>query len=146
MSSKEQKTDSALLETLRRAGYKITPARVAVLETIEQEGDHLHPAEILANARRRYPALGRATVYRTLDLLTQLGIVRPIYVGEEGPTYIRSRGGHHHLVCSRCGLIQDFDTCTSDEIADELAARFNFKISSHLLEFYGLCAACRSEN
>jgi len=146
MDTNIHQTDPALLKRLRNAGYKITPARVAVLETIEQEGEHLHPAEILATAKQRYPGLGRATVYRTLELLTQLGIVRPIYVGEEGPTYIRSRGGHHHLVCSRCGLIQDFDSCSSDEIADELATRFNFEISSHLLEFYGLCANCRVNN
>jgi Fe2+ or Zn2+ uptake regulation protein len=146
MSSNAPHTEPALLEMLRDAGYKITPARVAVLETIEQEGEHLHPAEILATARQHYPALGRATVYRTLELLTQLGIVRPIYVGEAGPTYIRSSGGHHHLVCSRCGLIQDFDSCSSDEIAEELSTRFNFEISSHLLEFYGLCAKCRVDN
>ena len=132
-----------LLDELRGAGYKITPARVAVLEVIQQEGEHLHPAEILAKAKLRYPALGRATVYRTLELLTQLGIVRPIYVGEAGPTYIRSSGGHHHLVCSRCGMVQDFDHCSSDEIARELSEEFDFQISSHLLEFYGLCARCR---
>lgn len=146
MSSTTAPSVLALLEILRNAGYKITPARVAVVETIQQEGEHLHPAEILATAKKRYPALGRATVYRTLELLTQLGVVRPIYVGEEGPTYIRSSGGHHHLVCSRCGLIQDFDHCTSDEIAHELAERYDFTISSHLLEFYGLCANCREEN
>lgn len=146
MGSHTSPADPALLETLRNAGYKVTPARVAVLETIELEGEHLHPAEILATAKKRYPALGRATVYRTLELLTQLGIVRPIYVGEEGPTYIRSSGGHHHLVCSRCGLIQDFDNCSSDEIARELSDRFDFQISSHLLEFYGLCASCRTDD
>ncbi len=58
---------------LRAAGYKITPPRLAVLEVIEQEGEHLNPNEILAQARAIHPALGRATVYRFLELLTQLG-------------------------------------------------------------------------
>lgn len=131
-------------ELLRAAGYKVTPAREAVLESIPQAGEHLNPAEILEQGRARYPALGRATVYRTLELLTSLGIVRPIYIGEAGPTYIRSQGGHHHLVCSRCGVMVDFDRCIADEMMAELHARFGFTITSHLLEFYGLCPACQA--
>ena len=132
-----------LIERLRRAGYKITPPRMAVLEIIQQESEHLHPHEILEQAKTIHPALGRATVYRTLELLTQLGIVRPIYVGESGPTYIRAEGGHHHLVCSHCGRIVDFEQCVANEIARELTERFEFQITSHLLEFYGVCADCQ---
>ncbi len=131
-----------ILARLRLAGYKITPPRLAVLEVIEQKGEHLNPNEILEQAKAIHPALGRATVYRTLDLLTQLGVVRPIYVGESGPTYIRADGNHHHLVCSRCGQVVDFDQCVADQMTHELSARFGFEIMSHLLEFYGLCAKC----
>ena len=127
---------------LRDAGYKITPARLAVLEVVAQKGGHLNPAGVFEQARQRYPALGRATVYRTLELLTQLGLVRPIYVGDDGPTYIRAAGGHHHLVCARCGKVVDFERCVVDEMERELADRFGFVITSHLLEFYGVCAAC----
>jgi Fe2+ or Zn2+ uptake regulation protein len=104
----------------------------------------LNPAQIFAKAQAHYPGLGRATVYRTLELLTQLGLVRPIYVGEHGLTYIRAQGGHHHFVCARCGLFVDFDRCTADEIAADLAERFGFVISGHLLEFYGLCPHCKA--
>jgi len=136
-------TDSVLLQQLRSAGYKVTPARQAVLQVMEQEGVHLDPTEILLQAQIIYPAIGRATVYRTLELLTQLNIVRPIYVGEHGPTYIRTAGGHHHLVCSHCGTVIDFDQCVADEMAAELAERFGFQIQSHLLEFYGQCETCQ---
>lgn len=132
-----------LVERLRSAGYKITPPRLAVLEVISQEGEHLNPNEILDRAQALRPGLGRATVYRTLEVLTQLCIVRPIYVGESGPMYIRAEGGHHHLVCSACGRIVDFDQCVAEGMAQELRERFDFEITSHLLEFYGLCAACR---
>jgi Fur family ferric uptake transcriptional regulator len=132
-----------LAERLRCAGYKITPPRLAVLEVISQEGEHLNPNEILDQAQAIRPGLGRATVYRTLEILTQLGIVRPIYVGESGPMYIRAEGGHHHLVCSECGCIIDFDQCAAEEMVHELCERFDFEITSHLLEFYGVCAACR---
>ena len=132
-----------IVHRLRHAGYKITPPRLAVLEVIEQKGEHLNPNEILEQARTIHAAIGRATVYRTLELLTQLGIVRPIYVGETGPTYIRADGNHHHLVCSGCGIVVDFEQCVADQMTQDLVDRFGFQISSHLLEFYGLCAKCR---
>jgi Fe2+ or Zn2+ uptake regulation protein len=134
-----------LVERLRTAGYKITPPRLAVLEVIQQKGEHLNPNEVLEQAKAIHPALGRATVYRTLELLTQLGIVRPIYVGESGPTYIRADGNHHHLVCARCGMVVDFDRCVADEMTEELTTRFGFAITSHLLEFYGFCPDCQTE-
>ena len=133
-----------VIDRLRAAGYKITPPRLAVLEVIEQKGEHLNPNEILEQAKAIHPALGRATVYRTLELLTQLGVVRPIYVGETGPTYIRADGNHHHLVCSSCGVVIDFDQCVADQMTNDLNARFGFQIQSHLLEFYGLCVGCQS--
>lgn len=136
-------TQNSLVQRLRDAGYKITPPRLAVLQVIEQEGGHLDPAQILRRAQEIHPAIGRATVYRTLELLTQLNIVRPIYVGEHGPTYIRAEGGHHHLVCSTCGIVIDFDQCMAGEMTRDLTDRFGFQIQSHLLEFYGLCAKCQ---
>ena len=135
-----------LTARLRLAGYKLTPPRLAVLQVIFGDGGHLNPAEILERARAIHPSVGRASIYRTLELLTQLGLIRPIYLGENGPIYIHAEGGHHHLVCSTCGKVIDFDQCTADQIADELAARYGFTIHSHLLEFYGLCANCEKVN
>jgi Fur family ferric uptake transcriptional regulator len=133
---------SKLILRLREAGYKITPPRLAVLEVIQREGEHLNPQEILEQVQAIHPQTGRATVYRTLELLTNLGIVRPIYVGDSGPTYIRAEGGHHHLVCSCCGRVVDFEQCVADSMERDLEERFGFRIQSHLLEFYGLCADC----
>ncbi len=137
-----------LIEQLRRAGYKITPPRRAILEAIEEGGEHLAPMDILDRARESYPKIGRATVYRTLDLLMQLGVIRPIYMGNEGgihgPSYfIRATGGHHHMVCNRCSKVIDFDRCVAEELTADLAARYGFAAQSHLLEFYGLCAECQ---
>jgi Fur family ferric uptake transcriptional regulator len=135
---------NAYIERLRAAGYKITPPRLAVLQVIDLDGEHLNPGEILARAQAIHPSVGRATVYRTLELLTQLQIVRPIYLAEHGQTYIRAEGGHHHLVCSECGVVVDFDQCMADQMTQELADRFGFAIRSHLLEFYGLCSTCQA--
>ena len=144
--STNQTISPELTTRLRAAGYKITPPRLAVLEVILNQGEHLNPTEILQRARVVHPRVERASIYRTLELLTQLRIVRPIYLGESGPIYIRTEGGHHHLVCSHCGVVIDFEQCSADDLANDLSARFGFTIQSHLLEFYGLCARCKTIN
>ncbi len=131
-----------LIDRLKDAGYKMTPARMAVLQVIDDEHAHLNPNDVLEHARRIYPKLGRATVYRTLELLTELGILRPIYMGESTPRFIRAEGGHHHLVCNDCGEIIEFDECMAGDLTQKLQERFGFEIDSHLLEFYGRCRDC----
>jgi Fur family ferric uptake transcriptional regulator len=137
-------TDSPLARRVREAGFKLTPSRLAVLQVFEQGCDHLNATEIYEHAQAIRPSIGLATIYRALELFTDLGIVRPITVGDGPPTYIRAEGGHHHLVCSKCGTVIEFDECSSGSLAVELAARYDFHIQSHLLEFYGLCADCHT--
>lgn len=128
--------------TVQSAGFKLTPPRQAVLEALESGDGHMTPAEVLGRAQAIYPGLGRATVYRTLELLTSLGVVRPIFLGERGVCLTLAEGGHHHLVCSDCGAVIEFDECAVGELEQELAQRLNFQIRGHLLEFYGLCEQC----
>jgi len=139
------KSDFPLSRRVREAGFKLTPPRLAVLQVVEEDCNHLSTSEIFRRAQLIQPGVGLATVYRALELFTELGIVRPITVGDGPPTYIRAEGGHHHLVCSACGTVIEFDECGSANLAAELAARYNFQIQSHLLEFYGLCANCRPQ-
>lgn len=132
----------AMARRIQTAGFKLTPPRRAVLEALGSGAGHMTPAEVLERAQAIYPSLGRATVYRTLELLTTLGVVRPIFLGERGVCLTLVEGGHHHLVCSDCGAVIEFDQCTVGELEQELAQRLNFQIRGHLLEFYGLCEQC----
>lgn len=138
--------NSPLGQRVRAGGYKLTPPRLAVLQVVEEDCDHLNTGEIFRRAQAIQPGVGLATVYRALEIFTELGIVRPITLGDGPPTYIRAEGGHHHLVCSACGTVIEFDQCSSGTLAQELADRYDFHIQSHLLEFYGLCADCRPQN
>lgn len=130
---------------LREAGYKLTAPRLAVLQVLEAAGAHLRVEEVLERARALYPGLGRATVYRTLALLTELGLLRPLYLGERRARLARVAEGHHHLVCLGCGRSFSFPECPVAEVERLVAERFNFEIKGHLLEFYGLCHDCRRE-
>ena len=130
-------------ERMQLAGYKLTPPRLAVLQVLDETDEHLSRAQILERVQAVQPAIGRATVYRTLELLIRLGVVRPIYLGEQNVCFTRADRGHHHLICSECGQVVEFDECTVGQLQETLAQRLNFDIRGHLLEFYGLCERCQ---
>lgn len=132
-----------LAEQLKANGHKLTPARLAVIEVLEREPEHLNHTQILEEGKKIYPKLSRATVYRTMDLLVELKLVRPLYLNDPTQRFVSAAGGHHHLICTNCDTTYEFDHCTVDELARELSEKYNFQIRNHLLEFQGLCKSCR---
>lgn len=143
MSHVEPRPNPALLERLRAAGFRITPPRQAVLQAFEAGACHLSPDDVLARARRLHPRVGRATVYRTLDLLTRLGITRPFYGKDGRPQFTRIEHGHQHVVCSRCDRVVELEATPFADLVRRVARRTGFTIQSQLLEFYGICRHCR---
>lgn len=147
LATEAQATD--LCASLRRSGHKLTPARLAVLRVLEAEGRHLTPAEVLAQGRGYYPALSRATVYRTLELLTDMGLMRPIYLGERGNHVARVVGGHQHLVCLQCGAVTHLSEAAEaaiERVLSQCLGPADYEVRSFLLELYGRCAACCGES
>lgn len=136
-------TISGLRERLKKAGYKLTPARRAVIEVLESNHDHLSHNEILNEGQKLYARLSRATVYRTMETLVELNLVRSIYLNDPTQRFMSAAGGHHHLICTNCDAVLEFDHCTVDQLSRELAEKFNFQVRNHLLEFQGLCENCQ---
>lgn len=134
-------------ERLRKAGYKLTNARLTVLQAIEDLGGHVTSSDVLDAVAEADSSVGRASVFRTLDLLTQLGIIRPTYVETSAtPEYIMLPGGHHHhIICTNCNRVIEFEDCGLTELQQRLEAEYKLRISGHLLEFYALCEACMSD-
>jgi Fur family ferric uptake transcriptional regulator len=132
-----------LAEKLKQAGYKLTRSRLAVLETLETHPEHLDHAQILKAGRHIYPHLSRATVYRTMELLVELNLFRPLYLSDPTQRFVSAAGGHHHLVCTKCGTIYEFENCHADQLMRELAEKYHFLILNHLVEFQGLCENCQ---
>ncbi|MDX1435459.1 MAG: Fur family transcriptional regulator [Anaerolineales bacterium] len=125
------------------SGYRLTSARRAIIKTLVGTGGHISADELVVIVRESSPQIGRMTVYRTLDLLAELGVVRPIYQGTGAASYILMSGGsHHHMICNRCHDVIEFDHCTAREITKQLSELYRFKVSSHLLEFHGVCQSC----
>lgn len=130
---------------MRRHGYRLTPQRRAVLETIAGTEEHLTPADIHGRSRRDCPGVGLVTVYRTLEVLTGLGLVCEVRTedGRRGYLLTRPLEHHHHLICSSCGKVVEFTECDLSELEERLSQRTGFRIDSHVLEFNGYCPSCQ---
>ena len=125
-----------MIGKMRGAGYKATPQRTAVLRALIAE-QHQSLEEI----RARCPEVGLVTVYRTLDLLNELGLVRRLDLGD-GARYELAEDHHHHMICESCVDISEFDECPLDPTLLPVE-NSDFEIRSHSLEVYGRCAVCR---
>ncbi len=139
--------ESANTRRLRHAGYKLTNARVMVLQVLENSPGHITSADVLEWVHRMDDSIGRASVFRTLDLLTQLNIIRPTYIESSvTPHYVLLPDGHHHhIVCTNCNRTIEFHDCELEQVKARLEARFNVQITGHLLEFFGRCETCAAE-
>lgn len=129
---------------LRTHSLRLTAPRRAVLQVFERHPHrHLVADEVLAAARRHHPGLGRATVYRTLDLLARIGMLRTLPAAEGRTGFACVVGGHQHAVCQSCRRVVELDSRWFRTLAGAVARRTGFSIQSQLLEFIGLCKRCR---
>ena len=130
--------------SLQQRQRKLTRPRQTILDVIAEAGQCLTPAEVYLRAKARYPALGLTTVYRTLDLLVDLGYIQRVHGVERCHSYGATRRTHgHHLVCSGCGSTVEFSDCGLDALVAALQARTGFRVDHHILELCGLCPACQ---
>ena len=129
-----------VIRRLEAQGHRVTPARAAVVAAVLTHTGHFSVEDVMRQAR----AVGRATVFRTMRLLTDLDIACRVLLEDGSLRYrVSRRGHHHHLVCVSCGNVQDLDECAVSGLVRELAATTSYEIEGHWLEFYGRCAACR---
>jgi len=129
---------------LRESGYKLTGARLAVLTALEASDGHLTSSELIERVLALDPSVGRASVFRALELFTRLSLVRPTYLsGSVTPAYVLLPGGHHHhFVCLRCGRVIEVEDCGLLDTSAMIERELGVQITGHLVEFFGLCAAC----
>jgi len=132
----------------RGAGYRLTVPREAILDVLSKTQRHLSAEDIYLAVHKGYPAVGLTTVYRTLELLAQMGMVFKFDFGDGRARYELSIGPkgtrhHHHLVCQQCGAIIDVDESTLARLQDVLLARYDFRASLRHVAIFGLCSNCR---
>jgi len=139
-------TERKVVATLRQHGYKLTPQRRVVIQTIASSRDHLTPAAIYEKVHQDQPSVGLVTIYRTLEILAELGLICELHAGGSCRSYtVSAPGHHHHMICSNCGVVIDFTGSDLGELEQRLSLETGFDIEDHLLEFIGLCQDCQKE-
>jgi len=129
---------------LRKLGYRLTPQRLMVLSAIENSDDHISAEEIYAQVVAKYSHVNISTVYRTLELLKQLGLVAETDLGGGGIRYHSvEKGHHHHLVCRECGAVIDVSESVLFPLQATLLQAFKFKSELRHVTIHGLCENCQ---
>lgn len=128
---------------LSEQGYRLTPQRMMILSAIENSDDHISAEEIYTQVLAKYPHVNISTVYRTLELLKQLGLVTETDLGGGRVRYHPAdKGHHHHLVCTECGAIIDLDESLLASLESTLLREYKFSADLRHLAIFGRCANC----
>jgi Fur family ferric uptake transcriptional regulator len=128
---------------LRARGYRLTPQRELVLAAVQELG-HATPDEVLAHAQSRASSINASTIYRTLEVLEELGLVRHTHLSDRAPTYHSVAGHEHfHLKCRGCGAVTSIDVEVARDLTDRLEREHGFESDVGHLTVFGRCSSCR---
>jgi len=142
------RTDDALGALLHARGSRMTPQRQLVIEQVLATRGHIAPEAIYLAVSRRFPSIHRSTVYRTLQLLEQMGLISHAHVEEGATRYHRAEEpAHLHLVCHNCGAILEIaDLSVCEPLRESLRQRYGFESDLTHLAIVGRCRACASRH
>ena len=145
MSEPSPKED-VLLRYMAQHGLKSTRQRSLIIETFFKVGGHLSVEELWGRVRTLDTKVSVATVYRTMKLLAESGLALARNFGDGQTRYEAAAGQHHdHLICTQCGAIVEFENDKIETLQERVARQHGFKVTSHKMELYGLCADCQRQ-
>ncbi|NMM54061.1 ferric iron uptake transcriptional regulator [Paenibacillus aquistagni] len=138
-------------QQLQSQGYKLTPQREATVRVLlENEEDHLSAEDVFMLVKEKAPEIGLATVYRTLELLSELHVVHKLNFGDGVARYdLRgddTKHHHHHLICVQCGSMQEIMDDWLGPLEERLEKEYSFHVIDHRLDFQGICKSCQEKD
>lgn len=150
MSQLSQNEIEKLKNNLKSKGYKLTPQRRAIVDIIiRKEGNHLTTEELYDSVKKECPEIGLATVYRTVQLLDELGIICKLNLDDGCSRYElvheAENHQHHHLICTNCGKVTEVEGDLLEQLEQRIQSKYNFQIKNHSVKFYGLCSDCSNK-
>lgn len=137
-----------LKQKLRENGYKLTPQRRSILEIIlDTEGNHLSAEEIYELVKYKCPDIGLATVYRTMQMFDEVGLVYKHNFDDGRSRYELNHHNedhqHHHLICLSCNKVIEVEGDLLEQLEESIEKKYNFEINNHNVKFFGYCERCR---
>lgn len=140
-------------QLLRENGLKVTSQRILILEVLEKRPDkHLTAEEIYEFVQKENPDIGLATVYRTIQLLSELNLIEKLNLGDGHIRYEIGKQGqddnvhrHHHLICLSCDKILSFEGDLLEQLENTIEDTMDFEVVDHEVKLYGYCRECRDE-
>lgn len=140
-----------LKQKLQERQHKMTPQRQVVLQIfLDHPGEHLSAEDVHGILRSMKSEIGLATVYRSLELLSDLGILQKMEFGDgcsryEVNTTDPKAHHHHHLICTNCGKVIEFEDDLLEHLEQDISVKSGFKIRDHQVKFYGICKECQEK-
>ncbi len=135
-------SDTSLAELLRARGLRLTPQRQMILQAVHTLR-HATPEQVHSAVRERLAGVNITTVYRTLELLEELGLVTHTHLSHGSPTYhTAGERAHIHLVCRRCGAVEGMDPAVLAPAAAQLSEQRGFRVDIGHVALFGICANC----
>jgi Fur family ferric uptake transcriptional regulator len=130
---------------LQQSGQRLTPQRMAIAEVLARTGKQASTQELYDRVRRKHPYIGRATVFRALDMLVQAGLAQRIERPGHVSAYVWCEPGHHHhLICTTCRNVDELDETAVGPLLESISRSRGFRVDHATLDFYGQCRACLS--
>ena len=128
-------------------GLKFTPQRRLIADVFLKQEGHLSTEELYDKVRREDTSIGQATVYRTLKLFCDSGLAKEVHFGDGMARYEKTFGAKHHdhLICIACGKQVEFMDDTIEKLQEKLAKQYDFILTSHHMNLYGVCPSCRKK-
>lgn len=131
-----------ITEVLRNRGFKVTPQRLAIYKILFEERDHPTAEMIFEKLQTKYPTMSLATVYKTIEVFRDMGLVHSLNVGEDKARYEANIAPHIHMVCDDCGEIMDVFDAEIKCLQDFAAEKSGYKIDECQMYFHGACPTC----
>jgi Fur family peroxide stress response transcriptional regulator len=140
--SRSQRSDASIIETLREKGYKATTQRIAICRFTLHSPDHPSAKRIYDEVKKIHPTVSLATVYKTLQILTEQGLIQELDLPQSQARFDSYVEPHINLICLQCGNIQDFDDNAAQEMIARVTAKAEFARTGQRLDIYGICKKC----
>jgi Fur family peroxide stress response transcriptional regulator len=138
-------TASELAKILRDNGCKVTPQRLAVYDMLSHTTEHPTAEMIYQKVKEQYPTMSFATVYKSVEIFSKLGIIQVLNTGEDSFRYDAKKSEHPHIKCTKCGRVNDVSHLDARAVESLVENETGFKVNGHQFYFYGICPDCQKK-